>query len=53
MDEIDAEYSKQLRERLRTLLAPIPIEEGSLGDWTALRRERRGVGGQQRRASRR
>jgi hypothetical protein len=53
MDEIDAEYSKQLRELLRTLLAPKPVEAGLLGDWKALRRDRRPSAGYRSVAARR
>jgi hypothetical protein len=52
MEEVDLEYSKQLRELLRTLLAPTPIEAGPLGDWKVLRRDRR-AGGSRRAAARR
>jgi hypothetical protein len=53
MDEIDADYSKQLRELLRNLLAPASIEDGLLGEWTALRRNPRTGRGYRRVAARR
>jgi hypothetical protein len=53
MNEIDAEYSKQLRELFRSLLAPKPVEEGLLGDWNALRANGRTPAGHRRGTARR
>jgi hypothetical protein len=53
MERIDAEYSKQLRELLRTLLSPTPVEAGPLGDWKALRRHRWSGGDSRRTPARR
>jgi hypothetical protein len=52
-NETDAEHSRHLRELLRSLLAPVPIESGPLGDWTVLRRGRSPGGGNRRAAARR
>jgi hypothetical protein len=53
MQETDAEYSKHVRELLRSLLSSPPVEAGPRGDWRNQRRDRRSAERSRRAAARR